>query len=115
VAINLVLELSIGPPQRRIPVNLFPEPGVDIDLLGRGDWVGEAHHTLLLRKLEGESPKNFVGMIEFIAVSSGQAKKWCFSSAFISGKTVTFAAWRHCVRGDRGDHIADGIVSANPS
>jgi hypothetical protein len=35
---------------------------------------------LLLSKLEGEGPKNFVGMIEFIAVSPGKPKKQCFFS-----------------------------------
>jgi hypothetical protein len=37
---------------------------------------------LLLRKLEGEGPKNFIKMIEFIALSPEKPKKQCFCSAY---------------------------------
>jgi hypothetical protein len=64
----------------------------------------------------GEGPKNFVGMIEFIAVSSGQAKKAVlFLSFYFRNKPSPLllggALWN--ARDARGDHIANGIVSAN--
>jgi hypothetical protein len=43
--INLVLEISIDAPQRRIAVNLFPQLSVSVDFASRGNWVGEAPHT----------------------------------------------------------------------
>ncbi len=56
VAIDPLLELSIGAPQRRIAVNLFPELSVGVDLLRRGDWVGESPHTYFYVNWRAKAP-----------------------------------------------------------
>ena len=56
VAINLLLELSVGAPQRRIAVNLFPELRVGVDFARRGDCVGETPHTYFYVNWKAKAP-----------------------------------------------------------
>jgi hypothetical protein len=60
-------------PPPRVAINLFPELSVGVDLLRRCDWVGEAPHTYFYVNWMAKAQKNFVEMIEFIAVSPAQA------------------------------------------
>ena len=45
VAINLLLQLGMGSPQRRTAVNMFPQPSVAVDFARRGDWVSKPLYT----------------------------------------------------------------------
>jgi hypothetical protein len=44
-------------PQPRVTVNLFPELGVGVDFLRRGDWVGELPHTYFYVNWRAKAPR----------------------------------------------------------
>jgi hypothetical protein len=47
----------VSSPQPRVTVNLFPELGVGVDLLRRGDWVGEVPHTYFYVNWRAKAPR----------------------------------------------------------
>jgi hypothetical protein len=59
VAINLLLQFSIGSPQRRVAVNLFPELCVAVDFVRRRDRVGETLYTYFYGNSRVKVPKSF--------------------------------------------------------
>ena len=44
-------------PQPRLAINLLPELSVGVDLLRRGDWVGEAPHTYFYVNWSTKAPR----------------------------------------------------------
>ena len=47
----------VASPQPRVAINLFPEFGVGVDLLGRGGWVGEVPHTYFYVNWRAKAPR----------------------------------------------------------